>query len=310
MVTTRCHPTPTTLVFMTTTNATRHLVRPGNRRMAWHDLTPDAPANAPVVLLCHAAPGDGSFDPDPAVTAAHGIRLVAPDRPGYGGSDPVGADEFATVDAAADDAAALLAEVLTAGTTAGVAGWSAGGRVALGLAARRPDLVSRVAVLASPAPDEQVPWIPDEFRPGMDALRGAPAAAAYAALTPAFAPMLDQPADALLPLVGVGEPDAAALAGPGVAERLQRMLGGAVAQGAVGMVADIAGYSLRPWGFDPADVAHPVLLGYGAADERVPPAHGVWFRDQLRDARLEVVPAVGHLVVVPFWNTALDHLLG
>ena len=294
---------------MTTTNAIRHLVRPGDRRVAWRDLTPDAPADAPVVLFCHAAPGDGSFDPDPAVTAAHGVRLVAPDRPGYGGSDPVGEDEFATVDGAADDAAALLDELLEPGTTAGVAGWSAGGRVALALAARRPDLVDRVAVLGSPAPDEQVPWIPDEFRAGIDALRGAPAATAYAALTPAFAPMLDQPTDALLPMVGVGEPDSVALAGPGVADRLLRMLKGAVAQGAVGMVADIAGYSLRPWGFDPADVAQPVLLGYGAADERVPPAHGEWFRDRLPDARLEVVSGVGHLVVVPFWGAALDHLL-
>ena len=166
--------------------------------------------------------------------------------------------------------------MLAPGTTAGVAGWSAGGRVALALAARRPELVDRVAVLASPAPDEQVPWIPDEFRPGMDALRGPRPPSAHAALTPAFAPMLDQPTDALVPLVGVGEPDSAALAGPGVAERLRRMLDGAVAQGAVGMVADIAGYSLRPWGFDPADVTQPVLLGYGAATSgcRRPTASG------------------------------------
>jgi pimeloyl-ACP methyl ester carboxylesterase len=294
---------------MTTTNATRHLVRPGDRRVAWHDLTPEAPAGAPVVLLSHAAPGDGSFDPDPAVTAAHGVRLVAPDRPGYGGSDPVGADEFASIDLAADDAAALLDELLAPGGTAGVVGWSAGGRVALALAARRPELVDRVAVLGSPAPDEQVPWIPDEFRPGIDALRGVPAVAAHAALTPAFTPMLDQPTDALLPMVGVGEPDSVALARPGVVDRLLRMLDGAVTQGAVGMVADIAGYSLRPWGFDPADVTQPVLLGYGVADQRVPPAHGEWYRDQLPDARLEVVPGVGHLVVVPFWGAALDHLL-
>ena len=43
--------------------------------------------------------------------------------------------------------------------------------------------------------------------------------------------------------------------------------------------------------------------------QRVPPAHGEWFRDQLPDARLEVVSGVGHLVVVPFWGAVLDHLL-
>ena len=45
----------------------------------------------------------------------------------------------------------------------------------------------------------------------------------------------------------------------------RRMLDGSVVQGVEGMVADIAGYSLRPWGFDPADVSQAVLLGYGLA---------------------------------------------
>jgi pimeloyl-ACP methyl ester carboxylesterase len=293
---------------MTTTNAPRHLVRPGNRRVAYYDLAPDAPADAPVVLFCHAAPGSGAFDPDPAVTAAHGVRLISLDRPGYGGSDPVGDDEFATIDAAADDAAALLDETLAPGGRAGAVGWSAGGRVALALAARRPELVDRVAVLASPAPDEQVPWIPDEFRPGLDALRGVPAAAAYAALTPAFAPTLDLPEQARFGLAGVAEPDAAVLAGPGVADRLRVMLDRGFAQGVTGMVADIVGYSLRPWGFDPADVAQPVLLGYGADDALVGAVHGEWYRKVLPSARLELVPGVGHLVVVPFWAAALRHL--
>lgn len=294
---------------MTATAEIRHRTRPGGRRVAHYELTPEAPAGAPVVLFCHAAPGCGTFDPDPVVTAAHGVRLVSLDRPGYGGSDPIGDATFATVDSAADDAAALLEELLPAGASAAVAGWSAGGRVALALAARRPELVSRVAVLAAPAPDEQVPWIPDEFRPGLQALRDAPAAAAQAALTQAFTPTLDLPGDARFELVGVGAPDAAVLAAPGVADRLRRMLDGAVAQGVAGMVADIAGYSLRPWGFDPADVTQPVLLGYGTADERVGAAHGRWYRDALPNARLELLPDLGHLLVVPCWERALQHLL-
>ena len=295
---------------MTATNEIRHLIRPGGRRVAHYDLTPDAPAGAPVVLLCHAAPGCGTFDPDPAATTACGVRLVSLDRPGYGGSDPIGCSYFATVDSAADDAAALLDELLPAGATAGVAGWSAGGRVALALAARRPDLVARVAVLAAPAPDEEVPWIPDEFRPGLNGLRGVPPAAAHAALTEAFAPTLQITGDARFDLVGVGASDAAVLAGAGVADRLRRMLDGSVAQGVEGMVADIAGYSLRPWGFDPADVSQAVLLGYGASDGRVGAEHGHWYRRALRDARLQIVPAAGHLVVVTLWEQVLGHLVG
>lgn len=277
--------------------------RPDGRRVTVHELTPDAPAGAPVVLFCHAAPGAGTFDPDPAVTAAHGVRLISLDRPGYGGSDPV-ADAFATVDSAADDAAAVLDALLPTGATAGVAGWSAGGRVACALAARRADLVRAVVAIGTPAPDEEVPWVGEENRAALEALRDQPAAAVHAALDAAFGPALG----AGLALVGVGDADAEVLTGDGVADRLSAMMDAALAQGAAGMVADIAGYSLRPWGFDPADVRVPVLLGYGVDDEQVPLEHGRWWAKQLPTARLTEVSGVGHLVVVPFWAQALAHL--
>lgn len=279
------------------------LRRPGGRRIAVHELTPTAPVDAPVVLLNHAAPGAGSFDPDPAATAAHGVRLIGVDRPGYGSSDPIG-DRFATVDLVADDAIAALESVLPAGAVAGVAGWSAGGRVAAAVASRRPDLVRRVAMIGTPAPDEDVPWYPDEYRPGIDALRGLPAAQAHAALSAAFAGTVGEAGFARL---GAGAADAAVLAGDGVAERLTAMLAAADAQGVAGSVADVAGGALRPWGFDPADVRAEVLLAYGAEDF-VGPAHGEWWAKVLPHARLEVLPDVGHLLVVPFWTHALSHL--
>lgn len=290
---------------MTTMKNTWHVDRPGGRRVAVRDLTPDASAGAPVVLLCHATPGSTLFDPDPVVTAFRGVRLIALDRPGYGGSDPI-LDAFATVDSAADDAAAVLEEL---NVTAGVAGWSAGGRVALALAARRPDLVGRVAVIGTPAPDEEVPWIPEEHRAGIDALRGAFATDAHAALDAAFGPMLGGlTGDARFGLIGVGEGDDEVLARPGVTDRLRAMLDEALVQGATGMVTDVAGYTLQPWGFDPGDVVVPVLLGYGADDPFGPP-HGECWQRLLPDARLEMTPGVGHLVVVPFWGRALAYLV-
>lgn len=286
---------------------TRFLTRPGGRRIAVRDLTPDAPADAPVVLFCHIAPGSGEFDPDPEVTAARGVRLITVDRPGYGGSEPAG-DEFASVGLVTDDAIAVLEDVLAPGATAGVVGWSAGGRVALSVAARRPDLVSRVAVIGTPAPDDAVPWIPEEYKAGIEALRGASAADAHAALTAAMGPMVESLAgDDRFAVLGVGEADGAVMARPGVADRLRGMVDEAFAQGAAGMVADVAGYTLQPWGFEPADVTADVLLGYGADDPLGEP-HGRWWEQELPKAHLEVVPDVGHVVVVPFWDRALEHV--
>ena len=277
------------------------------RAVTVHELTPNAPADAPVVLLCHSAPGSGSFDPDPAATAAAGVRLIAVDRPGYGGSAPV-KDGFATIGLAADDAAAVLADLLPAGATAGVAGWSAGGRIALALAARRPELVGRVGVIAAPAPDEDVPWYGDENRAMVDALRGLPPADATARLAAVFEGLLAGAGDeALLDLAGVADADTDVLTAP-VRERLRAMLGAATAQGVTGMVADLAGYTLADWGFTPPQVTADVLLAYGADDERVPPAHGEWYRDRLPSAELQLWPGVGHLVVVPAWGRVLEHV--
>ncbi|MDN5934247.1 MAG: alpha/beta hydrolase, partial [Pseudonocardia sp.] len=254
---------------------TWHLSRPGGRRVAVHELTPDAPAGAPIVLLCHPAPGSGAFDPDPEVTA--GVRLIAPDRPGYGGSDPV--PGLATVDLAARGQHPVE-------HGRGVAGWSAGGRVALALAAQRPELVGRVAVIGTPAPDEQVPWY-GENRAMIDPMRGLPEDRARAALDEAFGPMLQHlTGDDRFALVTDPEVDAALLARPAVAERLRAMLDTAFAAGAAGMAAEVGGYTLAPWGFDPADVRAEVLLGYGAADAPVGVEHGRWWEQALPSAQL------------------------
>jgi pimeloyl-ACP methyl ester carboxylesterase len=285
----------------------RFLTRPGGRRVAVRDLTPDARADAPVVLFCHIAPGSGEFDPDPEVTAAHGVRLITLDRPGYGGSDPAG-DEFASVGLVTGDAVAVLEDVLDPGATAGVIGWSAGGRVALSVAACRPDLVSRVTVIGTPAPDDQVSWIPEENKAAIEALRGASAADAHAAFTAAMGPMVESLAgDDRFAVLGVSDADAAVVARPGVADRLRRMVDETFAQGATGMVEDVAGYTLQPWGFEPSDVAADVLLGYGA-DDLLGEPHGRWWQQALPKARLEMVPDVGHMVVVPFWGRALEHV--
>jgi pimeloyl-ACP methyl ester carboxylesterase len=288
------------------------VVLESGRRVAVHLTSTRAlwpAAEERLVVLCHGAPGAGSFDPDPALTRASKVSLLSVDRPGYGRSDPVPAGQWATVESAAADIAAVLDTLQV--EQVGVAGWSAGGRVALALAARRPDLVDRVVVAATPAPDDEVPWIDPEQRAELERLRTLAPERAHAALRSrlgALVPADPFSEDALWLLAAEGTTDKAALRSPGVRNRLGEMLRAAFAQGATGLAADIAGYCLQPWGFEPEAVEAKTLLLYGSRDPIAGPRHGRWWNDRLPDARLEFAPDAGHLVLMSMWSRALSHL--
>ncbi len=278
--------------------STREILLRDGRRAAVH--VTEGAAGGRTVVFCHSAPGAGAFDPDPAATAARGVTLIGVDRPGYGGSDPMPNASWADVGTVADDLAEILDQMGTG--PVGLAGWSAGGRVALAVAARRPDLVDRVVVIATPAPDEAVPWIAPEQRAALNALRDRPADAVHAALTAQLSgvtALAESDPHGRLALLGVGEADAQALAMPGAYDRLAAMLDAAFAQGVTGLASDLAGYCLRPWGFDVADVRAKTLLLNGSADPIAGPRHGKWWQRNLPDARFEQVPGAGHLVVMP-----------
>ena len=261
-----------------------------------------------TVVFCHSAPGAGIFDPDPVATQARDVTLLAVDRPGYGGSDPMPEDEWASVGSAADDIGSVLDGLRV--RRAGVVGWSAGGRVALALAARRPELVDRVVVAATPAPQEAVPWISPDYERELQSLRGLPPSAVHAALAHRLSALVpgDPLSDAALELVATGAVDAEAANLPGTRARLGEMLRIAFMQGPDGLAADLAGYCLQPWGFEPGEVEAKVLLLYGSRDTVAGPKHGRWWKEQLPDSRLEVVPGAGHLLIVPMWHRVLSHL--
>jgi pimeloyl-ACP methyl ester carboxylesterase len=289
------------------------------RRVAVHRTTnqtawypgQEAPREAEerVVVLCHSAPGAGIFDPDPAVTRAWNVRLISVDRPGYGGSHPVGSGTWATVASAADDLATVLDGLHV--ERVGVAGWSAGGRVALALAARRPDLVDRVAVLATPAPDAEVSWIGRRPRHVLERLRALAPEEAHAELGRRLDSVIpdDPRSPEALWLLSACSADDAALRADGVQARLGEMLQAAFVQGTDGLAADIAGYCLQPWGFEPEEVQAKTLLLYGTGDPLADPQHGRWWQSRLPDAHLEVVVGAGHLLIVPTWDRVLSHLM-
>ena len=277
-----------------------------------------------VAVMCHPAPGASTFDPDPTVSTRGPAHILAMDRPGYGASEPLGEGEWPSIARLADDIADHIRQSDESGRandlreldTVGAIGWSAGGRVALALAARHPTLVDRVVVVATPAPNEAVEWIPPQLQALSDELSALPASEAVAKLSAAYLELTDGalPGHGDAPIrfdeLGVAAADAGALDRPGVRNRLEEMLREAYRQGEVGVVTDILSYTAADWGFDPADVEAEVLLVYGADDALITPEHGEWYRSQLPNATLEVVPDAGHLVVVPAWQRILDHVGG
>jgi pimeloyl-ACP methyl ester carboxylesterase len=278
----------------------RFVVESG-RRVAVHRLTRGSDRR--VVVLCHGAPGSGCFDPDPAETRARNVQLLGVDRPGYGRSQPV-AGEWPTVASAADELAAVLDSLDV--ERAGVAGWSLGGRVALALAARRPDLVDRVVALGTPAPDAALPWIEREE---LDRLRREPRhlRARLRARLDSVVPA-DPYSSGALRALGASGADEAALAVPGARRRVGEMLDAAFVQGSSGLAADIAIHS-QPWGFEPEAVQAQTLLLYGQRDPVVGPRDGLWWRAHVPRSRLEVVPHAGSLLVIPTWGRVLSHLV-
>jgi pimeloyl-ACP methyl ester carboxylesterase len=282
------------------------ITRDGNRRVAVYRLAEGGSGR--TVVLCHPAPGAGAFDPDPQQTWARNVTLLAVDRPGYGQSDPMPDTSWASVSSAADDLATVIEQLV--GEPIGVAGWSAGGRVALALAARRPDLVDRVVLIGTPAPHEQVPWMPTEQQAALDALRDLAPDAARSALSQQLAPLTagDTRVAAGLSMLASSAADDAALALPGARDRLAAMLQAAFAQGPIGLAGDIAGYYLQPWCFAPEAVLAKTLLLYGSKDPVAGSRHGAWWQKHLPNARLEVVPGAGHLLVLAMWARVLSHL--
>jgi len=258
-----------------------------------------------VVVLAHPAPGSSFFDPDPIVTGTRGVRMIAIDRPGYGSSE-LAAYEAPTVHRAAADISEYLADEGI--RTVGIAGWSAGGRVALALASAHPELVDRVAVVATPAPDTDVPWVGEENRAMLESLRHMPPSEAVMGLTAMFDEYMGaepSPEETVKAVATSGVDDAVL----GEAhERLLGMMRGAVAQGNLGMAADIVGYTLLAWGFEPDDVAAKTLLLYGANDPDIGEAHANWYRSRVPDSQVEMVPDAGHLVLISQWDRVLSHL--
>jgi len=156
---------------------------PDGRRLAYTEW--GLPDGKPL-LYFHGTPGSRLWCPDEDATAAAGVRLIAPDRPGFGRSDP---QEGRTLADWPKDVEAL-ADALHISSFA-VVGVSGGGAYAAACAALIPRRLSGVAVVSCRAlteynwaerPGAIEEWSPEE-RAQFELAQDDPAAAADLAVT-------------------------------------------------------------------------------------------------------------------------------
>jgi pimeloyl-ACP methyl ester carboxylesterase len=253
------------------------------RALAFTDLGADG-RDAPVVVYLHGAPTSrlDLVDAD-ADLAASGVRVLCPDRPGYGRSSPLPGRSMA--DHASDIAA--LADRLGIGSF-GVVGLSSGGPYAVACAATLGSRVTTAAVVAGATdfswpgawdgyvedecemmrlPDEEaaVQWCETRYgRDGMGFVRG------------------------FLPDVDVD-----ATVASGAARGFTASIIEAFRQGVGGYGQDVWVQG-QPWPFDPASIAAPMYVFHGDADPIVPVAHAEHTASRIPGAKLQIWPGETH----------------
>jgi pimeloyl-ACP methyl ester carboxylesterase len=276
---------------------THELRLPDGRRVTYADY---GDPGAPVILVCLGTPQTRLLPlTDVELARDMGFRLVVPDRPGFGGSDP---KPGRTLQDWPADAAALL-DALGVDRFA-VAGGSGGGPYAVACGVLLGDRVTAVALLA-PAEPSDAPA--HGFVPSQDpeALRQRGETIARLArddpegLDAFFAPDISE-----------ADRKQEAELDPEVRARALENLREAFRQGADAYVEDhtIVG---GPWSDLLPQLRRPTRIWQGEEDNNVPPAATRWLADRIPDAELTLLPATGHGLaddIVPeFYRWILDH---
>lgn len=258
------------------------------------------------VIACHGGLScrlDSRGADRPARVA--GVRLIAPDRPGLGLSDPQPGRTL--LDWAAD--VEHLVDHLGIDRF-GVYGWSAGGVYALAVGHRLAHRVAHVAMIAGTTDLSR----PDEFsllapldqrlttlarhRPGRASLLFAAVRASMGA-----APRLAARAGrASLSPAERGELDR-----HGGGARLVEAFREATARGGDGMTQDYVTYS-SAWGFSAVAELPPVSIWQGTDDSLVAPEFADRLARQLPGSELHLIDGAGHLLADDHWPAILARL--
>lgn len=274
--------------------ATRVIRLRDGRRLAYSEL--GDPDGLPIVHQ-HGMPGSRlEHEAEPDFYRSMGVRVITPDRPGYGLSDPH--PRRLLLDWPAD--VAELADSLGI-SRFGITALSGGGIYALACAAAIPERLSEVVVTGSPGPMQrkgalagmrlmtragvwfgsQSPWL-------LDAAAAVASRAAHR-----YPRFFVEQANRDKPLA-----DRYWLSMPSVSREAAESLREAFRAGAWGYVADIRALA-QPWGFALENIRVPVQLWHGNEDTVIPMHHSQYLASVIPGATLRICTGEAHMLM---WN--------
>ncbi len=267
------------------------------------------PSDGRPALYMHGCPGsrlDIRMPGVPGLLEQRGLRVIVPERPGYGRSDRHARRRVVDW---ADDVRQLV-DALGIDRFV-VYGYSAGGPHALACAARLPDRVASVATVSGSG----IPGAPgyfDGIGPNERALhRLVRASPRLLSVVFAFARRNAQhrPESFFRDFEKDCSPsDLALLEDRAVREVLRETFLEGTRRGYGGVVDDWSALERRPWGFAPEEVRVPALIVFGDADRIVPAGQGRDLARRVPGSRVIEVPGEGHLLILAKLAEILDGL--
>jgi pimeloyl-ACP methyl ester carboxylesterase len=239
-----------------------------------------------------------------AAAAEAGVRLISPDRPGVGLSDP--RPGRSVLDWARD--VAELLERIDVDRFA-VMGWSMGGQYAAAVGHALPHRVTRVAIIAGALPLTE-PGVFDEL-PGMDRFlirmcRRTPWAAAQGFRMMRFAAGAAPTVYGRLGARWLGPADGAVIRDEGFGA-FARMSHEALRQ-LTGAVEEYQAYA-RPWGFAPEQLTVPVDVWAGTRDQLGHPSWPHRLALRIPNATLNIRDG-GHFMAHLYYREIFEALAG
>ncbi len=236
-----------------------------------------------------------------------GVRLLLPQRPGFGASDPHPRRTLLDFTRDLEQVADRLHL-----SRFGVVGVSAGGPYAVACGERLADRLTAAAVVSSLSPlcaPVDVPGLPKRIRLPLRALAAAPNTAS--SLGDHAVRLVARHPSVLRHTMALGAPpaDRSNLAEPGTRRDTHAAFLTATAGGVAGLIEDHLVTS-RPWGFALSDVRSEVHVWHGMADAFVPADHALHLVAGLPRCRAWFDPGEGHFFFRRRVRDVLAQLVG